>query len=124
MSITGRICALIAVCVSKVTLVVPLKVYVSLYKLANAPTQPVFDTEPETQAPSSDSFYRDASEYYGTSRGAHPRSDQKMPLISHDQMLMFDSFNFQYIINPRSLMMAIGEKAQILLLQRRSTSNC
>ena len=76
------------------------------------PTQPAFPVKPEEQTPDSDSFYRDASEYYGTPRGSHPRSDQKMPPISYDQMLPYDSFNFQLIISPRPLLMIAGDKAQ------------
>lgn len=75
-------------------------------------TQPAFKVKPEEQTPDSDSFYRDASEYYGTSRGNHPRSDQKMPHISYDHMLAYDSFNFQHLISPRPLLMIAGENAQ------------
>lgn len=81
-------------------------------KHENKSTQPTFPVKPEEQTPESDPFYRDASEYYGTPRGQHPRSDQKMPAISYDQMLAYDSFNFQHLIGPRPLLMVAGDKAQ------------
>lgn len=61
-----------------------------------------------------DSFFKDAASYYGTKRGNHERSDQKVPPSSYDLMVSYDSFNFQRLISPRPLLMIAGDKAQTL----------
>lgn len=61
-----------------------------------------------------DSFFKDAAEYYGTKRGAHKRSDQRVPPMSYDLMVSYDSFNFQHLISPRPLLMIAGSRAQTL----------
>lgn len=61
-----------------------------------------------------DSFFKDAAAYYGTERGRHPRSNQKVPLSSYDLMVNYDSFNFQHLIAPRPLLMVAGADAQTL----------
>ncbi|RMJ28236.1 Dienelactone hydrolase family [Aspergillus sp. HF37] len=72
-----------------------------------------------TQVPdSADSFFKDASQYYGTERGQHERSNQRVPLMSYDLMVSYDSFNFQRLISPRPLLMIAGSKAQTLHYSR------
>lgn len=61
-----------------------------------------------------DSFFRDASEYYGTERGFHPRCTQRVPPVSYDLMVSYDSFTFQHLISPRPLLMIAGSEAQTL----------
>lgn len=65
-----------------------------------------------------DEFLKDAAEYYGTERGRHPRSTQKVPLASYDLMVAYDSFNFQHLIAPRPLLMIAGSRAQTLHYSR------
>lgn len=67
---------------------------------------------------SADSFFKDAAEYYGTKRGHHDRSNQRVPLQSYDLMMSYDSFNFQHLIAPRSLLMIAGSNAQTLHYSR------
>jgi fermentation-respiration switch protein FrsA (DUF1100 family) len=74
----------------------------------------MLDTNPEAYPADSDSFFKDAAQYYGTKRGNHERSDQKVPLHSYDLMISYDSFNFQHLISPRPLLMIAGSKAQTL----------
>ena len=61
-----------------------------------------------------DSFFKDASVYYGTERGYHKRSDQRVPPMSYDLMVGYDSFCFQHLLSPRPLLMIAGSKAQTL----------
>lgn len=80
--------------------------------------QAMFDSRPGKLPADADPFFKDASEYYGTGRGHHERSTQKMPLSSYDLMVPYDSFQFQHLISPRPLLMIAGEKAQTLHYSR------
>ncbi|KAI1829018.1 hypothetical protein DTO027I6_10064 [Penicillium roqueforti] len=73
---------------------------------------PMFSSDIEQIPDDVDSFFKDAAEYYGSKRGNHPRSDQKVPPSSYDLMISYDSFNFQHLISPRPLLMVAGSKAQ------------
>lgn len=81
-----------------------------------APTDPppMFNSDISQIPDDADSFFKDAASYYGTKRGKHPRSDQKVPLSSYDLMVNYDSFNFQHLISPRPLLMIAGSNAQTL----------
>lgn len=79
---------------------------------------PMFDTDPSKFPSDGDSFFRDATEYYGTKRGKHERSNQRVPLSSYDLMVSYDSFNFQHLVSPRPLLMIAGTKAQTLHYSR------
>ncbi|PWY72909.1 alpha/beta-hydrolase [Aspergillus heteromorphus CBS 117.55] len=61
---------------------------------------------------------RNAKMYYGTERGRHPRSDQRVPAVSFDLMVAFDAFAFQRLIAPRPLLMIAGDRAQTLHFSR------
>ncbi|PYH68660.1 alpha/beta hydrolase [Aspergillus vadensis CBS 113365] len=61
-----------------------------------------------------DSFFKAAAEYYGTSRGKHERSTQRVPLQSYDRMVVYDSFAFMRLIAPRPVLMIAGEEAETL----------
>lgn len=74
----------------------------------------LLNPNPETLSADVDSFSRGAAEYYGTKRGHHPRSDQKVPLASFDLMINYDSFAFQHLISPRPLLMIAGSEAETL----------
>ncbi|KAL4897495.1 Alpha/Beta hydrolase protein [Aspergillus ambiguus] len=77
---------------------------------------PMFDAK--NVPADADPFFKDAAEYYGTERGQHSRSTQKVPLASYDLMVPYDSFNFQHLISPRPLLMIAGSKAQTLHYSR------
>lgn len=78
------------------------------------PDTPILlDTNPERVKPNGD-FMNDAPAYYGTSRGKHPRSTQRVPPLSYDMMVLYDSFHFQHLISPRPLLMIAGSEAQSL----------
>ncbi|GJN68175.1 X-pro dipeptidyl-peptidase (S15 family) protein [Purpureocillium lilacinum] len=77
---------------------------------AQAP--PMFETDLSKVPENADSFFKDAAQYYGTKRGHHERSDQRVPLSSYDLMVSYDSFNFQHLISPRPLLMIAGSTAQ------------
>ena len=70
--------------------------------------------DPANLPEGADSFFKDAAEYYGSKRGQRERSDQKVPPMSYDLMISYDSFNFQHLISPRPLLMIAGTKAQTL----------
>ncbi|KAL9597937.1 MAG: hypothetical protein Q9219_004827 [cf. Caloplaca sp. 3 TL-2023] len=57
-------------------------------------------------------FFKDAAAYYGTERGHHERSDQRVPLMSYDLLMGYDSFRFQHLIAPRPVLMVAGAEAQ------------
>ena len=77
----------------------------------------MFPTDSASIPEGADSFFKDAAAYYGTKRGAHPRSNQKVPLMSYDLMVSYDSFMFQHLISPRPLLMLAGADAQTLHFQ-------
>lgn len=79
---------------------------------ASSPAPPMFESDPAKVPDSADSFFRAAAEYYGTKRGAHERSNQRVPPSSYDLMVSYDSFNFQRLISPRPLLMIAGSKAE------------
>ena len=72
------------------------------------------DPDPAKVTSETDSFFRGASDYYGTQRGKHERSTQRMPLSSYDLMVSYDSFNLQHLISPRPLLMIAGSEAETL----------
>ncbi|KAJ6035835.1 X-Pro dipeptidyl-peptidase (S15 family) protein [Penicillium herquei] len=84
--------------------------------VAKAPIEaPAMFSSDISQLPEdADSFFKDAASYYGSKRGNHPRSDQKVPPSSYDLMVSYDSFNFQHLISPRPLLMVAGSIAQTL----------
>ncbi|OOF92727.1 hypothetical protein ASPCADRAFT_174521 [Aspergillus carbonarius ITEM 5010] len=67
-----------------------------------------------------DSFFRGAGQYYGTERGRHERSTQRVPPSSYDLMVAYDSFNFQHLIAPRPLLMIAGSEAETLHYSREA----
>ena len=75
---------------------------------------PMFSSDISQIPEDADSFFKDAASYYGSERGNHPRSDQKVPPPSYDLMVSYDSFNFQHLISPRPLLMIAGTNAQTL----------
>lgn len=81
---------------------------------ANGSTAEVPSMMPENVSQISDSFIREATQYYRTERGYHERSDQKVHPSSYDLMISYDSFNFQRLIAPRPLLMIAGTEAQTL----------
>lgn len=77
-------------------------------------TPQMFETDISQIPDDADSFFRDAAAYYGSPRGHHERSDQKVPPLSYDLMVSYDLFNFQHLISPRPLLMIAGAEAQTL----------
>ncbi|KIX97489.1 uncharacterized protein Z520_06941 [Fonsecaea multimorphosa CBS 102226] len=75
---------------------------------------PMFSTDISSIPADADSFFKDAAAYYGSKRGRHERSDQRVPPMSYDLMVSYDSFNFQHLISPRPLLMIAGTEAQTL----------
>ncbi|KAJ5719337.1 X-Pro dipeptidyl-peptidase (S15 family) protein [Penicillium malachiteum] len=86
----------------------------SVVKGASVEPSPMFSSDISQIPDDADSFFKDAASYYGSSRGSHPRSDQKVPPSSFDLMVSYDSFNFQHLISPRPLLMIAGSEAQTL----------
>ena len=74
----------------------------------------MFSTDPAQIPERADSFFKDAAAYYGSKRRSHPRSDQRVPPMSYDLMVCYDSFNLQHLISPRPLLMIAGSDAQTL----------
>ncbi|KAM0421195.1 hypothetical protein ACHAPT_011087 [Fusarium lateritium] len=74
----------------------------------------MFETDIDKLPADADSFFADAAQYYGSERGSHERSHQRVPLSSYDLMIGYDSFNLQHLISPRPLLMIAGELAQTL----------
>lgn len=79
---------------------------------------PMFEIDESKIPEGADSFFKDAAAYYGTKRGLHPRSDHKVPPVSYDLMVSYDSFNYQHLISPRPLLMIAGTNAQTLHYSR------
>ncbi|RFU33854.1 hypothetical protein B7463_g2483, partial [Scytalidium lignicola] len=75
---------------------------------------PMFEMDPAKQPEDTESFFKAAAGYYGTKRGQHERSTQKVPLSSFDLLISYDSFNFQHLISPRPLLMIAGSEAETL----------
>lgn len=83
----------------------------------------MFEVDESKIPPGADSFFRDAAAYYGTKRGLHPRSDHRVPPMSYDLMVSYDSFNYQHLISPRPLLMIAGTNAQTLRYSRTAVDN-
>lgn len=81
---------------------------------------PMFEIDQSKIPEGADSFFKDAAAYYGTKRGLHPRSDHRVPPMSYDLMVSYDSFNFQHLISPRALLMIAGSEAQTLHYSRKA----
>lgn len=86
--------------------------------VANSSSEPqapaMFNTNVEEVPADANSFFKEAASYYGTKRGNHPRSDQRVPPSSYDLMVSYDSFNYQHLISPRPLLMIAGSEAETL----------
>ena len=74
----------------------------------------MLDVEKALSPEETNPFNRGAGEYYGTSRGKHERSTQRIPPTSYDLLVPYDSFNFQHLISPRPLLMIAGAEAETL----------
>lgn len=74
----------------------------------------MFQTEASAVPAEAPSFFKSAAAYYGSKRGNHARSDQRVPPLSYDLMIGYDSFNFQHLISPRPLLMIAGSDAETL----------
>lgn len=74
----------------------------------------MFETEASAVPEDAPSFFKSAASYYGTKRGNHARSDQRVPPSSYDLMIGYDSFNYQHLISPRPLLMIAGSEAETL----------
>lgn len=83
---------------------------------AQAP--PMFETDESAVPENTSSFFKSAAAYYGSKRGRHARSDQRVPLSSYDLMIGYDSFNYQHLISPRPLLMIAGSEAETLHFSR------
>lgn len=81
---------------------------------ANSEAPKMFPTEASAVPEDASTFFKSAAAYYGTKRGSHPRSDQRVPLSSYDLMIGYDSFNFQHLISPRPLLMIAASDAETL----------
>ncbi|KAJ6005702.1 hypothetical protein N7451_003646 [Penicillium sp. IBT 35674x] len=86
----------------------------SVAKSPDVEAPPMFSSDISQIPEDADPFFKDAASYYGSKRGNHPRSNQKVPPSSYDLMISYDSFNFQHLISPRPLLMVAGSKAQTL----------
>ncbi|KAJ2981747.1 hypothetical protein NQ176_g1840 [Zarea fungicola] len=82
----------------------------------------MFQTEVAAVAPDAPSFFKSAAAYYGSERGSHPRSDQRVPPSSYDLMISYDSFNYQHLISPRPLLMIAGSDAETLHYSKTAVS--
>jgi fermentation-respiration switch protein FrsA (DUF1100 family) len=56
----------------------------------------------------------EATEYYRTSRGFHPRSTNRCPVRSADLLVNFSAYSFNHLISPRPLLMIAGGDAHTL----------
>ena len=81
---------------------------------SHADVQAMFSSDPEQQPEGIDPFFKDAAAYYGTKRGKHERSTQKVPPMSYNLIVSYDLFTFQHLISPRPLLMIAGAQAQTL----------
>lgn len=74
----------------------------------------MFSTDISSVPDDADSSFKDAAAYYGSKRGRRDRSDQRVPPMSYDLIVSYDSFNFQHPISPRALLMIAGTEARTL----------
>jgi fermentation-respiration switch protein FrsA (DUF1100 family) len=56
-------------------------------------------------------LFKEAADYYRTSRGAHRRSTNRFPLRSTELLANFDAFVSNYLISPRPILMIAGAEA-------------
>lgn len=80
----------------------------------------MFETEASKVPEEAPSFFKAAAAYYGSTRGHHARSDQRVPPLSYDLMIGYDSFNFQHLISPRPLLMIAGTEAETMHYSKKA----
>lgn len=56
-------------------------------------------------------MYREGYEYYRTSRGGHPRSENKVIFTSFDRLSAFHAFDMIETISPRPILFIVGGEA-------------
>jgi uncharacterized protein len=67
--------------------------------------------DPDNVPSGTPDLFREAADYYRTSRGGHPRSDGLLQRRNADLLANFDAFRFQAMISPRPLLMIVGGDA-------------
>ncbi|GIC92962.1 alpha/beta hydrolase [Aspergillus udagawae] len=70
------------------------------------------------EGPAADEPLNEATEYYRTKRGFHPRSTNRCPVRSADLLANFSAYNFNNLISPRPLLMIAGGEAHTLYFSK------
>lgn len=78
------------------------------------PLAPLVPDDPMDLPPSIPVMFREASEYFRTPRGQHPRSTNRWAVRSMDLIFNYSSYAFNDLISPRPLLMIVGSEAETI----------
>lgn len=65
---------------------------------------------------------QEAHDYYRTPRGGHPRSENKVSLLSMMKILSFEAFHLIDKLLTQPLLMVVGEKSDVFYISERAIS--
>ena len=63
---------------------------------------------------------KEANDYYRTPRGGHPRSENKVSLISMLSIMRYEAFHLMDKLLIQPLLMIVGGKSDVLYLSERA----
>jgi fermentation-respiration switch protein FrsA (DUF1100 family) len=75
------------------------------------PMQPIVPDDPTDIPDGTPALFSEGSDYYRTPRASHPRSPNRFPIRSYDNIVNYSSYAFVDLISPRPLLMIAGSDA-------------
>ena len=78
---------------------------------------------PEELSPDLPLMFREAYDYYRTSRGMHPRAPNVYIARSQELMATYDSFDNMRLVSPRPVLIMYGSRADTGYFSRRAYAN-
>jgi hypothetical protein len=75
------------------------------------PMQPIVPDDPTDIPDGTPALFSEGSDYYRTPRASHPRSTNRFPIRSYDNIVNYSSYAFVDLISPRPLLMIAGSDA-------------
>ncbi|OGM47351.1 hypothetical protein ABOM_003787 [Aspergillus bombycis] len=81
---------------------------------------PIVPEDPNNLPADLPTLWREASQYYRTSRGYHPRAPNRVVTRSLDQIVNFWAFNQNALISPRPFLVIAGSAADSLYFSQQS----
>ncbi len=89
-------------------------------KEANGEAQLLGTYVPETVTEDMPATMKEAHEYYRTPRASHPRSENKVSLVSMQTIMTFEAFHLMDKLLTQPLLMVVGSKSDAFYLSERA----